>query len=328
MTPGIAGASPQPVEWSTDSVQPAERFDYWRAVIGKALPSVAAEGPHEGFTGQLRLVEGRIGRAIRFHTMGAHSVMRRRRMLDAPPGWMISLQLRGRVDVRHGTGAAEQTFPLGPGDIGILGTHAEMDLHFGPDVERVVVTLPGDPVRALCPWASERVVKGCGAFRLSSSQAMSVALAGILETLSPRQSDPHAPCDAEIETLERALLICLGGARGDGAAHGAASVANRILRLVEDRLADPELAPETAARQLGISVRSLHAALAARGLTFQRHLILQRLSRAAQFLRDPAWRKASVSDIAWATGFADLSHFSRRFRERFGVSPGKWRSMR
>ena len=37
-------------------------------------------------------------------------------------------------------------------------------------------------------------------------------------------------------------------------------------------------------------------------------------------------KNLSISDIAYATGFATLSHFSSSFKEMYGVSPTEYRS--
>ena len=44
----------------------------------------------------------------------------------------------------------------------------------------------------------------------------------------------------------------------------------------------------------------------------------RRLARAQNLLRE---RRGSVSEIAYAVGFDNLSHFSQAFRKRYGVAP-------
>lgn len=50
---------------------------------------------------------------------------------------------------------------------------------------------------------------------------------------------------------------------------------------------------------------------------------LRRLDRARQRLRGGG----QLADIACAEGFADQSHFTRQFKQTFGVSPGRWQAM-
>lgn len=56
------------------------------------------------------------------------------------------------------------------------------------------------------------------------------------------------------------------------------------------------------------------------------YLWQRRLDRCAARLRDLAWAHVSVSAIALAHGFNDLSHFSRVFRRRFGQAPRDYRA--
>lgn len=52
-------------------------------------------------------------------------------------------------------------------------------------------------------------------------------------------------------------------------------------------------------------------------------LILRRIDLAMQLMRD---RSLPLTDIAYAAGFADQSHFTRMFTRKMGMSPGVWRN--
>lgn len=58
------------------------------------------------------------------------------------------------------------------------------------------------------------------------------------------------------------------------------------------------------------------------GITFQEFLMQRRIHRAIELLDHP---KASVTDVAFAVGFNDLSYFARVFRRFTGVSPSLYR---
>jgi AraC-like DNA-binding protein len=79
------------------------------------------------------------------------------------------------------------------------------------------------------------------------------------------------------------------------------------------------------AREVGMS--PFHFARTFSELTGQsphQYLLKLRLRHAATMLRDGA----SVTQSALDSGFENLSHFSRTFRRRFGVSPSSYRSVR
>jgi AraC-like DNA-binding protein len=58
------------------------------------------------------------------------------------------------------------------------------------------------------------------------------------------------------------------------------------------------------------------------GRTPRRFQIDERLERAVDLLRRP---DLPVGEVALRTGFEDPLYFSRLFRRRYGLAPGKWR---
>lgn len=58
------------------------------------------------------------------------------------------------------------------------------------------------------------------------------------------------------------------------------------------------------------------------GQTIRHYMRQQRITEACRRLRDPS---ASIKQVAYALGFADLYHFSHVFRRTMGISPRQWR---
>ncbi|MGE3773855.1 MAG: helix-turn-helix domain-containing protein [Gammaproteobacteria bacterium] len=85
--------------------------------------------------------------------------------------------------------------------------------------------------------------------------------------------------------------------------------------------ARPELSPDLIARELGLSRSRLFALTRQFGTSVRRLIIDTRLDLSRAALADPAWAHCTVTELAFAFGFQDLAHFSRRFTARFGVSP-------
>jgi AraC-like DNA-binding protein len=79
----------------------------------------------------------------------------------------------------------------------------------------------------------------------------------------------------------------------------------------------------TLAAQAGISpFHFLRVFRKATGATPRQFLLRLRLRAAVRLLRTTPMR---VTDIAYAVGFGDLSHFVRSFRAEFGVAPSRAR---
>lgn len=97
-----------------------------------------------------------------------------------------------------------------------------------------------------------------------------------------------------------------------------------ITKYIELNAADPNLSPAVVATHFRISLRYLHKLLEEGGNTFGKTLLASRLENCAVQLKNSPDR--TISQIAMAWGFNDLSHFSRTFKARFGCSPSDYRS--
>ena len=98
----------------------------------------------------------------------------------------------------------------------------------------------------------------------------------------------------------------------------------RIHRIIRDGFADPNFGPNEVAAEMGISLRYLQKLFTERGSTCSELIFALRLDHAARLVN----RRASLgtnqplSEIAYACGFRDYTHFARKFRHRFGHAPG------
>ena len=98
---------------------------------------------------------------------------------------------------------------------------------------------------------------------------------------------------------------------------------SKVMRTINDHLADPALNVEMLAANVGMSRVHMHRKL--KELTNQsaRDFIRSiRLKQAANLLRE---KNLSVSEVAYATGFSNLSHFSNTFRDFYGISPSEYK---
>ncbi|MFF0292613.1 helix-turn-helix domain-containing protein [Kitasatospora sp. NPDC004614] len=107
---------------------------------------------------------------------------------------------------------------------------------------------------------------------------------------------------------------------------GAGEMLARLREHIEENLADPDLSPESIARSQHISVRYLHKLFQQDGTTVGQWVRHRRLDACRRELERPARRQTSVSAVAHRWGFVSHSHFSRAFRETYGVSPRQWQA--
>ncbi|MFD9391152.1 helix-turn-helix transcriptional regulator [Streptomyces sp. NPDC060000] len=95
----------------------------------------------------------------------------------------------------------------------------------------------------------------------------------------------------------------------------------RIQSHIQENLTDSGMSPESIARAHHISVRYLHKLFQSDGTTVGAWIRQQRLSVCRLELRR---RRHSVAVVAQSWGFTSPSHFSRIFRQTYGLSPTEW----
>jgi AraC family transcriptional activator of tynA and feaB len=98
----------------------------------------------------------------------------------------------------------------------------------------------------------------------------------------------------------------------------------RVCSIIKDRFADPDLGPCEVAAEAGISLRYLQKLFATQNSTCSHFIHSVRLDHAARLLhrRKSLGTSQPLSEIAYACGFGDYTNFARRFRRRFGHTPG------
>lgn len=126
------------------------------------------------------------------------------------------------------------------------------------------------------------------------------------------------------ELLDHALLTQVGLRQGLRLKGGLApSMRKRLRDFIEQHLAEPlplgQLAALCALSQYHFA-RMFQASF---GLPPHRYVLARRLARACQLLRHS---HLALGEVALACGFASASHFSHRFRQALGATPGQYRA--
>ena len=98
---------------------------------------------------------------------------------------------------------------------------------------------------------------------------------------------------------------------------------SRVKAYIEEHLTDADLSAETIAAAHNVSTRKLYADWANTGGRLTDHIIRRRLDSARDALITR--RYLTIPAVARAHGFADPTHFTKRFRAAFGVTPSQWR---
>lgn len=97
---------------------------------------------------------------------------------------------------------------------------------------------------------------------------------------------------------------------------------SRIMKIINDNLAEPSLSVEMLANSIGLSRVHLYRKLKELTNLSTRDFIRNiRMQQAAKLLKE---KKLSISDVAYAVGYSNLSHFSNTFKDLFGQTPKEY----
>ncbi len=131
---------------------------------------------------------------------------------------------------------------------------------------------------------------------------------------------------ASISTHITDLAALAIGARGDRAHAARQRSANEVRLLairsaIASTLGRQSLSAAAIAANQGISMRHLRRLFEQDGTSFSAFVLAQRLEKARGMLIDRRYDQLSITEIAYESGFSDLSYFNRAFRRVHGATP-------
>ncbi|MTD53184.1 helix-turn-helix domain-containing protein [Amycolatopsis pithecellobii] len=189
-----------------------------------------------------------------------------------------------------------------------------------PFVKRTLV-FPRERVVNACPRLAE--VESLPALGGLPSAGMLTRYVGAMVAELSEMDDRmrETACDIALELIRSIVEPSLPDAR----AARRDALRARARRYVRAHLADPRLGPETIARALSVSRRTLHNAFQGSDSTVASLVRTARLARSKEDLADPGG--GSVTEIAYRWGFADATHFSQAFKREYGMTPREVRAL-
>jgi AraC-like DNA-binding protein len=96
---------------------------------------------------------------------------------------------------------------------------------------------------------------------------------------------------------------------------------DRVKLYIESHLRDADLSISKLAHVAHCTKRYLHMAFQQEKDSISEHILKLRLERCLEDLRNPAFAHRSITDVAYSWGFNNSNHFSRCFKQVYGISP-------
>jgi AraC-like DNA-binding protein len=141
----------------------------------------------------------------------------------------------------------------------------------------------------------------------------------------PQFHDPTSHDIAEI--IVQMVRLALGDLCHErGSVDSKAALRERVKLYIASHLGDPELSLAKLARSTGCTKRYLHMAFQPEEISISDYILKQRVERCREDLLNPAFAHRSITEIAFSWGFNNSNHFSRCFKQAFGLSPRGSRS--
>lgn len=301
----------------TGEVRDGERVDFWREMVLRLFADVQIAAPAgPGFHGWM---QSSLTDAMRLTRVAASAQSVQRLHRDARDSYedcyFAVLMLSGTQRMQQDSRQVE----LHAGDFAIYDGARPHRLDFSQDWSELVLSIPRSALNRLVPGmhelTSRRLLPDCSSGDVLRSFLQSIA------THFPKLRDD------ELAALSLHALTMIGSTltldrKLDEASAGARDVALlRAKMLIDACLGDPCLDAARIAARMGLSARYLNRLFNAEQTSLMRYVWNLRLDRCRDDLMRPGSGAQRVADIAQRWGFSDMSHFSRAFKSRFGISP-------
>lgn len=306
--------------YSTADVSGARRLDYWaESVCRRLIPAAGKFGREGDFQGSLmghtlgNLTLCRMSSQPHTFDRTAHHVR-----VSPEEDFVAVLMQEGSALLQQGGREVQ----VRPGDI-VLYDAARPFVHHLAPASALLVRMPRQQLLSRFgraeSMATVRIAEGRSMATLlmrMAEEAFDFSAGGTLDT--PGAAGARL-AGAFLDTLTAAMEMQDG--RGTDGAQGSryGSTYQRAGAYIDAHLDDSELDGDGIAAAVHISPRTLARVFATHGTTVMHHVWQRRLEAAFRVLKEGRVRQ--VSQAALQCGFNDLSHFSRAFRNAFGVTP-------
>ena len=307
---------------STDAVHPRQRLAFWNDAACDSLTQQAAD-PLNPQTFSGRMIRADVGplRFVEFNSAAA--VVRHSRAHIARSGgahYLIRMQLANESVCSQGG----QQVRLRAGDFSLCDTARPYQLSFNCPVSILTVRVPktllqryvGSPEYLVNVAVSGHTGAGALASRVIREVWRSSDVA-----LGPKVAPRFA--NVVLELIATAYLD-IGRGKVDRSCMGSA-LRLRIMDFIDQELCDPDLSPQVVAQALKVSSRHVHRVFAQHGATVTRYILQRRLEKCRAALADPMLSGLSLTHLCSEYGFRSLPHFSRLFRDAYGMAPRDFR---
>lgn len=307
----------------TAFISPRDREEVVRHAVWESLVAVDIDHQPPVEEISVRIGLGTVG-PLRFCSARASAVtVRRTERLarqDEEPAVFLGLQVAGTsLVVQNGRECV-----LEPGQLAVYESISPYTLLFDEGVDHHFLRVPRAslalPDKLLREAGTVPLGPGNPIARLAFTYFSQLTVSDALH----QGGHSDAVVEPSLELL-RAVLTSQFGNSGLAKDPLEATLGLRITRFILEHLPDADLSAARIAAAHGISVRHLYAVLSRAGISLGDWIRTRRLEECRRELAGPGGRLRTIAAVGRSWGFGNAAHFSKVFKQTYGVSPRAWR---
>jgi AraC-like DNA-binding protein len=307
---------------STATAPPKDQADVWAAAIAERFGGLRIDTFRRGdFDGTITHSSTDDIQICRLSAQAHRAANAPRSSAQRQRSYKIAMQLAGHSEFEQDGLKAR----LSPGDWAIYDTSRPYLMTASDAVDLAIVVLPQHlvPLRPAERHVLVRTLDGrTGAGRMVRNR--------LLDALNGAEQNDELNDELNDEPsagLTRMLRLAIAENLECASQRPLPTVLRtRIVDYVRQHLAEPDLTVEQIARGLNCSKRYLHRVFDTDASTLAKYIMQLRLTTICGDFGNPLLRERSITEIAMKWGFVSPGHFSRTFKEAFGVTPREYRA--
>lgn len=302
--------------YNTIDVSTGERLNYWNELCTNKITRVRVDSSKKDqFKGEMFRLPLRESVLYSAASLAAHVKHRKEDISDySEQVFKIMLQDEGSSQANING----KEFLLRPGDFTLVDSARPWSLKFADNVRVIIMQFSAKEFLEFVPDA-EDLVGQCN----NAGNARVDTLSSFLRTMHATSQEGIDESWADIlEQVTKELTSTVLSSNLPVGGRSQQQKSQAIRQYIQRNLEDTNLCIASIANHVGITVRTLQLMFARTGTTPTSYILTKRLEFAASKLRK---NNSSVTDIAYESGFSDLSHFGRVFRKRYKISPRQYR---
>jgi AraC-like DNA-binding protein len=310
-------SNPQSLSFSTRDLPEKERVPYWREVFGRHVIRVDFTPQSEARFEAEASLWAVPGLRAHWSVYRGAARLRRTKELISQTDEDVALLIDRKGSLRWSQRGAEVQLARSGA---VLVLHSEPAEMIFPSADYMAIMAPLRAIAPLTRCVEERRYIPAGTEALALLPPYLRMLRGL--------SDPQV-IERSVSYVYDLMALALGATRE------AAVIANaRGMRAARLHAVKADIAANLTSRDLSVAAvalrqrvtpRYIHMLFDGEGTTFSQFVLGGRLAHAHRSLLDPCHAHQSIGEIAYASGFGDLSHFNHVFRRRYGATPSEVR---